>query len=280
MGWLFDDAATEYAYNAAWAAVTGAPCTLAAWLYTDVAQLQAAIAISDTDVAQQGGFFGMLNAAGNVLARTKDAGGTTAGAQSTSAYPLNTWFHAAWVFTSATSRAAFLNGGSKGTNTTSKTPAGIDAIAVAALKESTVSNYFSGIVAEAALWNVALSDAEVALLGAGYAPEMVQRSGLRYYFSMLGGGVYDTIGGLLMTPVGSPDVDQHPSGLLLPLSWGGRGLPASVAKRVALRHRPAPPRRSAFVPKVQTPFELEVATQPSRPPGWIVRPSPREIIVL
>ncbi len=86
------------------------------------------------------------------------------------------------VFASAASRTSYYGGGSgsnKNTNSTSKTPTGIDTLYIGArATNSTHSNFFHGMIAYATVWNVALTDGEAMALARGKHPLDVRPSGL------------------------------------------------------------------------------------------------------
>ena len=87
-------------------------------------------------------------------------------ARTTTGFTAGTWYSACAVFASATSRSAYINGGSKATDTTSRTETTLNETLIGAFVNNgpTYSQFFGGGLADAAIWNVALSDAEVALL--------------------------------------------------------------------------------------------------------------------
>lgn len=102
-------------------------------------------------------------------------GGTLDSAISTAAgTSTGTWYLATGVWTSSTSRAAFYNGGSKGTNATAIVPTGLNQISVGARnRNATLDQYLDGLIAYPTVWNIALSDAEVAQLATN-APWLVR----------------------------------------------------------------------------------------------------------
>lgn len=111
-----------------------------------------------------------------------DAGGL---ATSSTAYSANTWHVVTGVFSSDTSRAVYLDGAGKGTDTTStnvsnqtRTAIGTNAAA------NTVSQHITGRVAECGIWSVALSDDDAAMLGARFAPPCVRRDALVGYYPL------------------------------------------------------------------------------------------------
>lgn len=171
------------------AILTAAPITIAAWVYpenvTDVMYVislhKAAAASADHFVLQFGGAF----AGDPVRAQCNGAGAGVVAAATTTGYSANAWHHGCAVFASATDRRAFLDGGGKGTNTTSRTPTGIDSTAVGALDIGT-TGAMTGRVAELGIWNVALTDAEVAALARGISPLHIRRANLVTYNDILG----------------------------------------------------------------------------------------------
>jgi Concanavalin A-like lectin/glucanases superfamily len=90
------------------------------------------------------------------------------------------WHHACAVFTSASSRAAFIDGGNKATNSTSITPSGIVQTGIGA----SIIGSANGSLSDVAVWNVALTDAEVAALARGMSPLFVRPSGLIAYWPL------------------------------------------------------------------------------------------------
>lgn len=212
MSRLFDDILSDRLVNAN-AVITGYPFTLACWFNSDnVSISQVLISVGDTATADN---YHYLRAAGSVASDPVQAGsaasGTARNATSSTGYSLNTWHHAAGVFTAAADRAAFIDGGSKGTNTQSTTPAGLDATAIGRLETSTPANHMSGMIAEAAVWDVALTDAEVAILAAGYSPLFVRPENRIAYWPLLGrtSPEIDIIGRFEMTVTGAV-VAAHP----------------------------------------------------------------------
>lgn len=182
MSRLFDNGSSQFAEwaNADFGA---APLTIAAWVYHDEATTQCAVALANNTAT--GDYFELqINSAHRVLANTV-ASGSGASAQ-TGTGTINTWMHACAVFAAANSRAAYVNGGDKGTNTTSRTPSGMNTWAIGRVPASTPLRYFSGRIAEVGVWNVALTDAEVAALGAGVSPLMIRPASLYLYVPMLG----------------------------------------------------------------------------------------------
>ena len=96
----------------------------------------------------------------------------------------------------------------------------------------------SGSIAEPAVWNVVLTDAEVAILGAGFSPLFVRPQNLVFYPDLIR-GLNDKVGGLTLTANGTV-VSAHPPiiypanvkvGIVVP---GGAALFASIADTVGI----------------------------------------------
>ncbi len=138
------------------------PMTMAAWFYPVTTGAQDILTISDLSVADAGFRFKLQSGPGPVQAEVREGGGTP-NANSTANWVQNEWNHGCGVFTSSTLRAAYLNGGSKGTNTSSRTPDAsvLDTTSIGTYLSTSAFGLFDGRLAEVCLWNVALVDAEV-----------------------------------------------------------------------------------------------------------------------
>lgn len=210
MARLFDDASTQYLeYNGT--IVTAAPLTLACWFRSnDTAASQTLISIGDG--ASVNNYF-LIAANGDQVGdpiRAVARGTADNPASTTAGFTANTWHHAAGVFTSSTDRAAFLDGGNKGTNAVAGTPAGLDRTAIGRLYRSVPTSYMSGEIAVPAIWDVALTDAEVAMLALGIVPWLVRPSNLVACWPMFGysSPELDMIGSIGMTVTGATVADQ------------------------------------------------------------------------
>jgi hypothetical protein len=140
-------------------------------------------------------------------------------ADTTSGYSINTWHHACGVFSSNTSRSAFIDGGSKATNTTS--PDGADnsnfasigaQITRSAPSSLSYTRYFLGRIAYPCIWNVALTDAEVLSLAKGVHPSLVRPEAITALWDLTGGfsPEPDRFKGWNATLTGSPSAVDNP----------------------------------------------------------------------
>ena len=171
--------------------ITAAPVTIACWAKTSItgsAQIMGGLFTSGS-AANRNNFQIRLNNTEAVVAASSSATGESNAATSTT-ITAGTWFHACGVFASATSRAAYLNGGGKVTETTSRVPSGIDRTSVGVGDGSSALNPFApagtGDIAEVAIWDIDLTDAEVLLLSKGVSPLLVRPGNLVGYWPLVG----------------------------------------------------------------------------------------------
>lgn len=119
---------------------------------------------------------------------------------------INTWHHAVMRGENATSHSCFLDGGSEAFSATSKTPTGMDTF-----KFSDISLEWVGDIAEGFVYNVALTDAEVAFLAARNSPLLLtsRLPNLVSHFGLLGSSLNDTMASRALTATGTT-VSTHP----------------------------------------------------------------------
>lgn len=171
--------------------ITAAPLTIAAWAKTSITGSNQRIAglWTSGSTATVNTFQLLVTSANVVDAFTGDGVGSSAALSSTT-ISANTWFHACAVFASATDRRAFLNGGGKGTNAVSRVPSGINRTSIGVGDGSAAALPFApsgtGDIAEVAMWNVALTDAEVASLANAIPPFLVRPASLVAYWPLIG----------------------------------------------------------------------------------------------
>lgn len=199
------------------AVLTTAPLTMACWIYhpSTFSALESIVGVYQAAAAAiREQFVLNISATGTVLARTCDSVGGNS-AQSTASTSAGVWFHACGVFASSSDRRAFLNGGNKGTNTTSRTPAGLDRTSLGKQDNAGNNNFVAPDVsiAEAAIWNIAMSDAEVAQLAVfGTRATAVRPDALVAYWPLPGISTmeFDVIGGNNLAVQGGLSAASHP----------------------------------------------------------------------
>jgi hypothetical protein len=124
---------------------------------------------------------------------------------------VNQWNHSVCVFASTSSRHVVLNG-SKATSSANVTApaASIDNCRLGSYRGDAL--FADGRIADAAMWNVALSDDEIAALQKGYSPLLVRPSALVAYWPLVGrtSPEIDVRGGRNFTLTNSPTPAEHP----------------------------------------------------------------------
>lgn len=226
------------------AALTGVPISIACWFNVASAVITYNLClISNSSVSN---YFGLdlsngAPANGTVGALTAIAG--EAFAKSTTTFSASSWNHACAVFDSITSRSAFLNGGGKGTNATSKTPASLAKTTVGAARSTTTTfSPINGSIAEVAIWSAALDDAEVASLATGICPRLIRPSSLTAYWPLIGRF--------------SPELDFGNNGVF-PLTMNGTMAQADHTRIFYKRHKNA----SGAAAAVLNPYDLAHSPQ-------------------
>ncbi len=159
--------------------ITAAPFTMSVWFRDNDATEDAIMFwLGDKDGASENW---NLRVRGDQAGNPVDFRSKSFRARTTSGFTINTWHHACGIEASSTDRRVFIDGGSKGTGTDSSTPVGADRVGIGADTNGTPSLEFSGDLAHGAIWNVALTDAEVASLGAKVSPLRIRRDALVFY---------------------------------------------------------------------------------------------------
>ncbi|MHC4156685.1 MAG: LamG-like jellyroll fold domain-containing protein [Planctomycetota bacterium] len=145
---------------------------------------------------------------GYLYAQTREAGGAVKYAKSAIQTSADTFQHALAVWADVDDRRIYLNGGNKGTNPDTSEPISLDRTGLGVLYRSTPDNYLSGLLAEMAVWNVPLSDAEAAALAKGFSPLLIRPGNLVAYWPLIR-GLNDRVGGYNLTASGTI-VSPHP----------------------------------------------------------------------
>ena len=172
MARLFDDAASDYLELGS-TPVTAVPLTLAAWFNKDDTAITGTVlAIGNNTAGGTNDRFRIrYGGAEDVFAETRST--LAAGeAQTTGGGSNNIWTHGAAVFAATNSRTAYRDGANSASNVTDVTPLSLNVVNIGC-NYATIGGrqlFWSGSIAEAAIWNRALSVAEVFSLAQGYSP--------------------------------------------------------------------------------------------------------------
>lgn len=211
MARIFDNTLAQY-LNRGGAVLSGLPMTFSCWFWLNAGSSNPVL-MALGDAASTGApSFDLIYTGGDSKIHAEHAGSVDDDtAASTIIAPINQWCHGCAVYASATSRSCYLNGANKGTSVVSVTSTGT-------LNESRIANLalnltgftLNGRIAFPAIWNVALSDAEVAALGQGVSPKLIRPSALKSYLRMSGGNSPEPdFKGGTWTLVGAPGVTPN-----------------------------------------------------------------------
>ena len=131
-------------------------------------------------------------------------------AHTTTGYSPNTWTHACGVQSATNSRTVYINGGSSSTNTTTVnfTPNKFR-LGASAADNGNVILYADARIAEAAIWNVALTAEEIASLADGFTCDKVRPQSLVFYAPLVR-DLIDVKGGVTITNNNTATVATHP----------------------------------------------------------------------
>ena len=198
--------------------VTAEPFTISAWFKIhDIVTNRIIVAVDTPDIAGYQ-ILGCLSASGNVAndpVRAYNYNGSAYGVAATSTgFTANTWYHACGVFTSNVLRAAFIDGGSKGNNADNRAGTPSELVIGRRRRNSPIGTWGAdgteSYIAEIAVYNAVLSDADVALLAGGTSPQDI--TNLVAYWPLLNDGL-DDVGSNDLSSVGSPIYvpGDHPS---------------------------------------------------------------------
>jgi hypothetical protein len=209
MSRLFDDATPDYLQSDT-AIVSAAPMTVSAWIrLDDLSSDQVFFWCGDKDDPTEA-FTLQFDNSNQIEWRTIDGSGGARASTSTGV-TIDTWHHIAGTEISTTSRAAWIDGGSKGTNSSTRSPSGTDRTAIGMSRDSSPSRETSGNIAHVAVWDAVLSDSEIASLAAGVSPLRIRRGSLIAYWPLNGQSPeIDVVGSLNLTLFGPPTVDFEP----------------------------------------------------------------------
>ena len=189
----FSSASSQRLYYAG-SPVSAFPFSFVCWFYpTNTTQNMGLVGFSSTNKAANNTclLYGRFSLSPKVAAYCEGTPYGGAYAEATASYTANAWHHAAGVFTSASSRTVYYNGGNSATNTTTQTPdftATLETNVGAWYSDTSnaYSLFASGRIAEAAVYNVALTASDVASLAKGYSPLHVRPNDLVAYWPLGG----------------------------------------------------------------------------------------------
>ncbi len=257
MGVLLNDAATEYLWTTANPLGAGSiyPFSVSCFYNTDAAAVtqQALFCITDlvtnadyVFLQRHGSAVGTPNEIAVVINSTED--GAKQAFSDVGDTGANVWNQAGCVCSSTTSAYAYLNGVPGAIDATDVEIGNLGDTVLGALSiQAATLYYFSGILAEVGVWNVALTTIEMAMLAAGYSPLFVRSANLVQYWPLRAawatpnsGNYMDLMSGTMFDGNTDGLDDEHPriiypSGGTLIYEGTSDILGAGVYKRPILR---------------------------------------------
>lgn len=151
----------------------------------------------------------------------------------------NTWHHVVARITVDDDHDIFTNGNKTDGSIDEPVPS-ITNVAFGALRDSSPSNYSDGAVAEAFIYDVALTDAEIAALAAGYSPLFIRPASLQAYWPLIRDEDQDRRGGYDLTAYNTPTILEHPPVIYPSMPYIGFGAagspPASSIIPLVMHH--------------------------------------------
>jgi len=218
--------ATSDYLSASGAGVKAAPLTLACFIRVDAPAFHAAVSL---DNGGSHAFFLGVNNTGKAQAQINAPGsGGFSQAVSTTSVSVNIWHHIAGVYRSPSSRDAYVDGGGKGSDTTTVTPASMSRTELG--RVAGFATYLDGALAEVGIWSVALSNEEIRRLAVGWSPLSVRPGALVFHAPLAADEDFDVVRGLSLAGSGVPGVRAHPS-VISPPGYEVRSIGRSVVDR-------------------------------------------------
>jgi hypothetical protein len=185
------------------------PITIAAWVYATDLSNDCVVGSFYNEGNGSSAFIDYAQSTQRFRARVRTSGGIFSFASTTTGPAINTWHHVCSVFESNASRSAYIDGGSKGINTTSRSLSAFDRVSMGARGiTGGATTFFPGYIAEFAAWNIALTDDDVASLAKGFSPRLVRPQSLVFYAPLIR-NVQDLRGVVALTTTGTTVAD-HP----------------------------------------------------------------------
>jgi hypothetical protein len=131
-------------------------------------------------------------------------------ASSSTAFVTNTWDHGCAVVAGAASRIVYRDGGSPGSNEVSITLDQLNSTQIGGrISNATPQLFFSGGLAEIAIWNAALTADEAKSLAKGFKPSRVRPQSLVLYMPAVR-SIADIRSGAVFTNNNGATVANHP----------------------------------------------------------------------
>jgi hypothetical protein len=191
--------------------ITGA-LTLVSWVKSTGTYGSVRGVLSKYETATSQRSYGLtINASGQIFWLVSNNGVGVQNATGSTALGTN-WRHIAGVYTPSTKLEAFLDGASNGSNTSgiiASLHSGSAPLAVGMISFSSTINNWDGLIAEAAVYNAALTASEIASLAKGTTCDKIRPQSLVFYAPLVR-DLNDQKGGLTITNNNGATVANHP----------------------------------------------------------------------
>lgn len=188
--------------------VTSSPFTVCAWFRTSFTN-ERRIIVSIADSGSGDNLHAMRTDTDGSLQYRRQAGATQRIVDTTTA-PIvpDTWFHGCFVYEASGNGYVYVNGGGRSAGATAS-PTSIDRLGIGANADSSPSDYFGGDIGPVSVWNVVLTDAEVAAHAQGVSSWKVRPQALVFDTRLLG-PPRDLVGSIPFTNNGGAIAGGHP----------------------------------------------------------------------
>ncbi len=186
MAWDFDG--TNDYMEATSAVLTAGPLTFAAWINVDTTgAAQRILSISSTTGNDR---WSLLVGATNVITMQVGGSGTFGTVSTTNTVTAGTWYHVAgsWNTTANQPQQVWIDGVKSGPTNSNRTPVAGNlnrTLLGSTYITSALAQYLNGRIAEAAIWDVVLSDAEVSSLAKGFRSDLIRPASLKFYLPLI-----------------------------------------------------------------------------------------------
>ena len=192
------------------AIITAPPFTVLAWAKAaSLAGPATIFNLADLSSVEQ---FWQITINGGNVGRWRSKSGGGAGVATSLLITANVWQHSTGIEISNISRSCFLNGANKGTNASNEAPTGIDRTSIGRTGDSTPVDFWDGDIGHVSIYDVVLTDNEVATHAAGFNPRRIHIDNLIGYWPINGQSPeYNVIGtGVNLVINGTPLISEEP----------------------------------------------------------------------
>lgn len=206
MAYQFTSAGQQY-LSAGSCPVSGTPITISVWFYKQSTTNNGRL-ISLNVSASVDRLTITPTSAQIVQVTSFTSGGSTAANSAT--YNLNAWNHVAGVYSSPTSRSAYMNGSGPVTNTSTSFAVSPNLLNIGAgIISGSPAGFGDAIIADVGIWNAALTTGEIIALSKGISCGQVRPQSIVFHAPLIR-DLVDVRGGLSLTNNNGATVADHP----------------------------------------------------------------------